>query len=206
MSRARLVLTDSGGIQEETTILGVPCLTLRDNTERPVTVTHGTNRIIGTDPARIVAEALRTLRPGAQFRVERSLELYATRLGGETIPSWQWLLLRPERDPGTPVAALVLTTRPPGQAVLSVVDVLWDEARVSAASVLHAMARTARAEGFKKLSMLTLAESRLARSLERCGFIRREGTLPLVVQRIREDAVLPPVQDWVLTYFDGSAW
>ena len=61
MSRARLVLTDSGGIQEETTILGVPCLTLRDNTERPVTVTHGTNRIIGTDPARIVAEALRTL-------------------------------------------------------------------------------------------------------------------------------------------------
>src|SRR5437879_3840061 len=72
-----------------------------------------------------VAEALRTLRPGAQFRVERSLELYATRLGGETIPSWQWLLLRPERDPGSPVAALVLTTRPPGQAVLSVVDVLW---------------------------------------------------------------------------------
>jgi UDP-N-acetylglucosamine 2-epimerase (non-hydrolysing) len=61
MSRARLVLTDSGGIQEETTILGVPCLTLRDNTERPVTVTHGTNRIIGTDPARIVTEALRTL-------------------------------------------------------------------------------------------------------------------------------------------------
>src|SRR5439155_899524 len=44
MSRARLVLTDSGGIQEETTMLGVPCLTLRDTTERPVTVTHGTNR------------------------------------------------------------------------------------------------------------------------------------------------------------------
>jgi UDP-N-acetylglucosamine 2-epimerase (non-hydrolysing) len=61
MSRARAVLTDSGGIQEETTILGVPCLTLRDNTERPVTVTNGTNRIIGTDPARIVTEALRTL-------------------------------------------------------------------------------------------------------------------------------------------------
>ena len=61
MSRARLVLTDSGGIQEETTILGVPCLTLRDSTERPVTVTHGTNRVIGTDPDRIVGEALRTL-------------------------------------------------------------------------------------------------------------------------------------------------
>ncbi|PYN40464.1 MAG: UDP-N-acetylglucosamine 2-epimerase (non-hydrolyzing) [Candidatus Rokuibacteriota bacterium] len=61
MSRARLVLTDSGGIQEETTILGVPCLTLRDNTERPATVTWGTNRVIGTDPRRIVEEALRAL-------------------------------------------------------------------------------------------------------------------------------------------------
>jgi UDP-N-acetylglucosamine 2-epimerase (non-hydrolysing) len=61
VSRARLVLTDSGGVQEETTILGVPCLTLRDTTERPVTVTHGTNRVIGTDPTRILHEALRTL-------------------------------------------------------------------------------------------------------------------------------------------------
>ena len=48
-SDARLVLTDSGGIQEETTILGVPCVTLRDNTERPVTITHGTNVLAGTD-------------------------------------------------------------------------------------------------------------------------------------------------------------
>jgi len=47
MAKARLVLTDSGGIQEETTILGVPCLTLRDNTERPVTVEFGTNQIVG---------------------------------------------------------------------------------------------------------------------------------------------------------------
>ena len=62
MSRARLVLTDSGGIQEETTILGVPCLTLRENTERPATVTWGTNRVIGTDPSRIVHEALEVLK------------------------------------------------------------------------------------------------------------------------------------------------
>ena len=61
MSRARLVLTDSGGIQEETTMLGVPCLTLRDTTERPVTVTHGTNRVIGTCAKTIVSEALYTL-------------------------------------------------------------------------------------------------------------------------------------------------
>ena len=51
---ARAVLTDSGGVQEETTYLGVPCFTFRDNTERPVTVRLGTNTILGTDPARIL--------------------------------------------------------------------------------------------------------------------------------------------------------
>ena len=55
MESSRLVLTDSGGIQEETTILGVPCLTLRNNTERPVTITHGTNRLAGTEPESILS-------------------------------------------------------------------------------------------------------------------------------------------------------
>lgn len=55
MSDAHLVLTDSGGIQEETTALGVPCITLRDNTERPITVTQGTNTVVGTDPEKIRA-------------------------------------------------------------------------------------------------------------------------------------------------------
>jgi UDP-N-acetylglucosamine 2-epimerase (non-hydrolysing) len=58
---ARLVLTDSGGVQEETTALGVPCLTLRDNTERPITVTEGTNQLAGRDPERILAAALSVL-------------------------------------------------------------------------------------------------------------------------------------------------
>jgi UDP-N-acetylglucosamine 2-epimerase (non-hydrolysing) len=53
MQDSRVVLTDSGGVQEETTILAVPCLTLRENTERPVTITHGTNRLVGTDPAKM---------------------------------------------------------------------------------------------------------------------------------------------------------
>jgi UDP-N-acetylglucosamine 2-epimerase (non-hydrolysing) len=57
MSQARLVLTDSGGVQEETTILQVPCLTLRNNTERPVTIEQGTNRLAGVEPEGIVKAA-----------------------------------------------------------------------------------------------------------------------------------------------------
>ena len=66
MRAARLVLTDSGGIQEETTGLGVPCLTLRPNTERPITVEQGTNTVVGTDPEAIVRAADEILRTGGK--------------------------------------------------------------------------------------------------------------------------------------------
>ena len=55
MANAKIALTDSGGIQEETTVLGVPCITLRENTERPITLTEGTNVLVGTDRTKIVA-------------------------------------------------------------------------------------------------------------------------------------------------------
>ena len=61
LSSASIVLTDSGGIQEETTALGIPCLTLRENTERPITVDQGTNFVVGTDPTTIATTALNTL-------------------------------------------------------------------------------------------------------------------------------------------------
>src|SRR4029077_12414970 len=61
LSHAQLVLTDSGGVQEETTALGVPCLTLRENTERPVTVSEGTNQIVGGDPLKITQAAFAVL-------------------------------------------------------------------------------------------------------------------------------------------------
>ena len=64
MSNAKVVLTDSGGIQEETTILGVPCITLRENTERPVTLLHGTNVLVGADPEKIIREFSRVLHDG----------------------------------------------------------------------------------------------------------------------------------------------
>ena len=74
-STARLVLTDSGGIQEETTSLGIPCLTLRENTERPVTVELGTNVIVGTDTQKIIAAATAALN-GSSHRPVQQLPLW----------------------------------------------------------------------------------------------------------------------------------
>jgi UDP-N-acetylglucosamine 2-epimerase (non-hydrolysing) len=71
---ARLVITDSGGIQEETTYLGIPCLTMRENTERPVTVTRGTNRLCA--PGELLARVAEVLHDGT-----RPLP---------TIPFWDW--------------------------------------------------------------------------------------------------------------------
>ncbi|HEX3921232.1 MAG TPA: UDP-N-acetylglucosamine 2-epimerase (non-hydrolyzing) [Streptosporangiaceae bacterium] len=80
---ARLVLTDSGGVQEETTVLGVPCLTLRDNTERPVTVTEGTNQMVGRDPERIIkaARAVLDAPPPAPGQARRRPALWDGRAG-----------------------------------------------------------------------------------------------------------------------------
>jgi UDP-N-acetylglucosamine 2-epimerase (non-hydrolysing) len=68
MKHARIVLTDSGGIQEETTVLGVPCLTLRENTERPITVEIGTNVLTGSDTAVIIEEGRKALAGGTGAR------------------------------------------------------------------------------------------------------------------------------------------
>jgi len=91
---AAVVLTDSGGLQEETTALGVPCITIRENTERPVTVDEGTNVLAGTDPARIVAEIRKVLAgQGKQGRrpqlwdgkaAERIVEILASELGSQS--------------------------------------------------------------------------------------------------------------------------
>lgn len=66
MQAARLALTDSGGIQEETTALGVPCITLRETTERPITVEQGTNTVVGSNAARILAAVDEVLRTGGK--------------------------------------------------------------------------------------------------------------------------------------------
>jgi UDP-N-acetylglucosamine 2-epimerase (non-hydrolysing) len=75
-SGARLVLTDSGGLQEETTVLGIPCLTLRNNTERPITIQMGTNILVGTDPEKIKTTAF------------ESLERQPSQAGAKIPPLW----------------------------------------------------------------------------------------------------------------------
>jgi UDP-N-acetylglucosamine 2-epimerase (non-hydrolysing) len=67
-AHARLILTDSGGLQEESTALGIPCLTLRENTERPITVTEGTNQVVGTDTPAILAGFERAMTPAGPPR------------------------------------------------------------------------------------------------------------------------------------------
>jgi UDP-N-acetylglucosamine 2-epimerase (non-hydrolysing) len=66
MAKARGVLTDSGGVQEETTALGVPCLTLRENTERPITAEQGTNSVVGRDRDKILAAVGEIIRSGGK--------------------------------------------------------------------------------------------------------------------------------------------
>lgn len=80
MSRAVMVLTDSGGIQEETTALGVPCLTIRENTERPITVEQGTNTLVGIDPQALMAGVDDILRHGGKRG--RAPELWDGRAAG----------------------------------------------------------------------------------------------------------------------------
>ena len=84
-----LVLTDSGGLQEETTFLGIPCLTLRENTERPITVTQGTNEVIGVRPEVIVAEALAQL--GKPQAMPKAPELWDGRAGQRIVNVFQQL-------------------------------------------------------------------------------------------------------------------
>lgn len=89
------VVTDSGGITEESTVLGVPRLTRRDNTERPETVTVGTNQLVGTDPSAI-RPALRRLVAG-QWKRGGIPELWDGRAATRIVATFETLVVAPER-------------------------------------------------------------------------------------------------------------
>jgi UDP-N-acetylglucosamine 2-epimerase (non-hydrolysing) len=86
---ARLILTDSGGIQEESTALGIPCVTLRDSTERPITVTQGTNTVVGSDPERIRAAVRDIVTTGGKVgRIPELWDGHAAERIAEVIATW----------------------------------------------------------------------------------------------------------------------
>lgn len=89
MKHAKLVLTDSGGIQEETTALGIPCITLRENTERPITVNEGTNTVVGIDPEKIHTSVNDVLATGGKRgRVPEYWDGHAAERIAEVIIQW----------------------------------------------------------------------------------------------------------------------
>jgi UDP-N-acetylglucosamine 2-epimerase (non-hydrolysing) len=111
---AALVITDSGGVQEETTALGIPCLTVRENTERPITILQGTNTLVGSDPERIRRAARSILRGG--------------RIAGRVPESWDGhaaerivkvLLDRLKRRPTFPASPLPACSIPPNPLPLA---------------------------------------------------------------------------------------
>jgi UDP-N-acetylglucosamine 2-epimerase (non-hydrolysing) len=95
-AQASVVLTDSGGVQEETTVLGVPCLTLRDNTERPITINQGTNQLVGRDQQRIVAAVHHVLEHGV---IKRFPELWDGCAGERTADAIMSVLSNPGVHP-----------------------------------------------------------------------------------------------------------
>ncbi len=102
MQHAVMVITDSGGVQEETTFLGVPCLTYRDNTERPITISMGTNRVVGCDPQHLLLNALEVLEvlESAPHRQGRSTPLRPPLWDGRTAPRIVGILKEVwQRDP-----------------------------------------------------------------------------------------------------------
>jgi UDP-N-acetylglucosamine 2-epimerase (non-hydrolysing) len=115
MNRAHLILTDSGGVQEEGPSLGKPVLVMREATERPEGVAAGTVALVGTDAARIVAEVTRLLRdPGAHAKMAQAVNPYGDGLAAErtvqALGHWFGLCEAPADFTGTTVTAAAATT------------------------------------------------------------------------------------------------
>ncbi len=117
--RATVVITDSGGVQEETTYLGIPCLTLRPNTERPITMSLGTNVLVGDEPARLLLETERILAgQGKRGRVPPLWDGHAAeRIAAAIVAWWRTGSERDTATPPPPAQAADAPSSAPAQAI-----------------------------------------------------------------------------------------
>ena len=153
-----------------------------------------------------VPAVLGALSPDSHVRGDRPLSRYEVHLGRESIQVWDWFVVRPRgRSKGIPVA-LVLGSRDEEQPqVMTIRDLIWDEARTSAGEVLHAVSAAARRRGYNRISIHALAPSRLVEELLKAGFLERADHISFLALECREGG-MPDLQTFVPTFFDGTAW
>lgn len=143
---------------------------------------------------------------GAHLQATRSPDFYRARTGGELAPTPRYVTVRPHDAADERPAAVGMLAAHDGAETAALVDLQWDAERLGVESALHAVARAARAQGFRKLSCATLGGSRFAESLSSYGFIARECIQPMFVLRMNPAQSLPQGPEWMLTSLDGSAW
>lgn len=151
-----------------------------------------------------VQAALDAIPPGALLRGDRSLDLYRPHLGQESLEDWRWIVLG-ERGGSSGPLALVLAARTDHGRTLAIRDLRWNEVRTTAESVLAALPAAARQAGCAKVALSTLDATGFAAALPRTGYIVREDVLPFLTLETGRAAV-PPLQEWLVTFMDGSAW
>jgi hypothetical protein len=140
------------------------------------------------------------------LRARRSAEFYRAREGGDLAPHAQYVLVQARGGGDTQPSAVGMLAVRDGADTAALVDLQWDESRLAVKDALHAVARAARSQGFRKLSCATLDGSHFAESLASYGFIGREAIQPIFVLPLRASSALPRAPEWMLTSLDGSAW
>jgi hypothetical protein len=136
---------------------------------------------------------------------QRSADFYRAREGGSLAPHARYVYVNARSADEGPSAVGMIASAD-GTDTASLVDLRWDESRLGVMDALHAVARAARAQGFRKLSCATLAGSHFAESLSSYGFIGRETIQPIFVLPLHTARSLPLAPEWMLTSLDGSAW
>ena len=147
------------------------------------------------------------LHSSREFRAARTVSFYGTRENGEVAPRSRYVIMRSPKSANGNADGIGMLAAPEGSDTASLVDLLWRDGSIAVQDALHAVARRARAGGFRKMSCVTLEGSGFADALKRYGFVPREVIQPIFWLAVRTPASPPPeASEWMLTSLDGSAW